>query len=69
MSNLNGQQIIVELDVQGLDEYQQTKNVNDFFRTAIREFGATYGVDNYEIKEHSHGCICIRKRYKKQNEQ
>ena len=58
MSNKNGSQstvksehFTVEIEVLGNSEYKNTKNINEFLRNSLREFGATYNVLDCTVLE------------------
>lgn len=53
-------EVFVKFLVGGLDDYQQSKNINEYLRHCMREFGATYNVADYEVKECGNGCDCSR---------
>lgn len=54
--------ISVEFVVGGLNDYQQSKNINEFLRHSLREFGATYNVADFEVKDDKCGCIFSGRR-------
>lgn len=51
----NIEQIVVTFEVAGNNEYQTTKNINEFLRNSYREFAASSSIIDYEVVD---GCIC-----------
>ena len=52
----NIEKIVVTFEVAGNNEYQTTKNINEFLRNSYREFAASSSIIDYEVVD---GRICI----------
>lgn len=52
----NIEKIVVTFEVAGNNEYQKTKNINEFLRNSYREFAASSSIIDYEVVD---GSICI----------
>ena len=50
------EKIVVTFEVAGNNEYQKTKNINEFLRNSYREFAASSSIIDYEVVD---GRICI----------
>ena len=63
----NIEKIVVTFEVAGNNEYQKTKNINEFLRNSYREFAASSSIIDYEVVD---GRICIGcgNHYKQQGE-
>ena len=51
----NIEKIVVTFEVAGNNEYQKTKNINEFLRNSYREFAASNSIIDYEVVD---GHIC-----------
>ena len=49
------EKIVVTFEVAGNNEYQTTKNINEFLRNSYREFAASSSIIDYEVVD---GRIC-----------
>ena len=49
------EKIVVTFEVAGNNEYQKTKNINEFLRNSYREFAASSSIIDYEVVD---GRIC-----------
>ena len=49
------EKIVVTFEVAGNNEYQKTKNINEFLRNSYREFAASSSIIDYEVVD---GHIC-----------
>ena len=56
----NIEKIVVTFEVAGNNEYQKTKNINEFLRNSFREFAASYNVIDYEVL--SNELLRVRRR-------
>ena len=48
---VSSQHINVKFEVLGSNDFQGYKHLNEFLRTSYREFAATYGIIDFEVKE------------------
>ena len=63
----NIEKIVVTFEVAGNNEYQKTKNINEFLRNSYREFAASSSIIDYEVVD-KHICTGCGNHCKQQGE-